>query len=76
MSDYEMEVIVKPEEGSATVLVHGKKGPYHFIQGEGHTNYLCGTCKNVLCSNVERGQIVGIVFKCPNCDSFNHIKGT
>ena len=74
--DFELEVISQPEEGTATILVFKKKGKHAFFKGVGEVNYLCGACGNVLCQGTERGQIIGIVFKCPNCDSFNYVKGT
>ena len=76
MTDYLMEVIPKPKEGSATVFNFKKKGRFVVIKGKGNDNYLCGTCRNVICKNVNRGQISNIVFKCPNCDSYNLLKGT
>lgn len=75
MSDYQMEVIAEPEHGSASVLVFGKNGPYSIIESDGSDNYLCGACRNVICRNVTRGQIINIVFKCPNCNAYNHLRG-
>jgi hypothetical protein len=74
--DIQMTVISEPEHGTATVLIHGKKGNFVFIKGEGGDNYLCGACKNILCEKVSRGQIVNIVLKCPNCGNFNVLRGT
>ncbi|KNY24834.1 hypothetical protein [Pseudobacteroides cellulosolvens] len=76
MSNYSLEVVSEPKPGTATVFVHTKKGKYSFIQGYGNDNYQCGVCKNILAEKVDRGQITSIVFKCPNCDSFNVLKGT
>ena len=76
MTDYSLEVISKPKEGTASVLEYAKKGKYVFIKGNGSDNYLCGTCNNIICQNVDRGQIRNIVFKCPNCNSYNLLKGT
>lgn len=76
MSNYLLEVIPEPKPGTATVLVHAKKGENSFIKGDGTDNYQCGVCKNILAEKVARGQIINIVFKCPNCDSFNMVKGT
>lgn len=76
MSNYQMEVIPEPAQGTASVLVFSKKGPYAIINGQGSDNYLCGACQNVICMNVDRGQIINLVFKCPNCDSFNRMRGT
>lgn len=76
MSNYQMEVIPEPKEGTAPVLVFTKKGNYPIISGQGSDSYLCGACQNIICKNVERGKILNLVFKCPNCDSFNLIRGT
>lgn len=76
MSNLIMEVIPEPKQGTAAVLASGKKGKIALITGHGNDNYLCGTCNNVICEKVIRGQIVNLVFKCPNCDSFNIIRGT
>jgi len=74
MTDFIMEIIPEPPAGTASVLVFGKKGKHTFIKGTGEDNYLCGTCRNVLCENITRGQVQNLVFKCPNCDSFNLIR--
>ena len=76
MTDYLMQVIPEPKAGTASVLVFAKTGKYAMMRGIGDTNYLCGTCENVICESMERGQIIGLVFKCPNCGSFNRIRGT
>lgn len=76
MSNYSMEVIPKPEEGTAAVLKFNKKGKFAIIEGNGSDNYLCGACENIICQNVNRGQIINLVFVCPNCDSYNFLKGT
>ncbi|MCC2502210.1 MULTISPECIES: hypothetical protein [Bacillus cereus group] len=73
--NYLLEVIPKPESGTAAILCtpDGFKGP--IFQGEGTNNYLCGVCKYVLCKKIIRQQIVEIVFECPECKSYNRIKG-
>lgn len=75
MSNYSMEVISKPKEGTASVIIFKKKGKFAIIKGNGNDNYLCGTCGNVICQNVNRGQIINLVFVCPNCGSYNFLKG-
>lgn len=75
MSDYSMKVIPKPEEGTAAVLKSTKKGKFAIIKGNGSDNYLCGACRNIICQNVNRRQIVNLVFVCPNCGSYNFLKG-
>jgi len=76
ITSIQMEVIAEPKPGEASVLVFDKKGQYVMMQGAGDTNYICGTCRNVICERVARGTIVNLVFKCPNCCSFNRIRGT
>jgi len=76
MKNYQMEVIPEPAQGTAAILALNKSGQYPLMEGKGTTNYLCGACRNVICKSVERGQIINLVFKCPNCGSYNHIKGT
>lgn len=76
MSNFIMQVIPEPKPGTAAVLVLVKKGKYASIKGQGSDSYLCGACRNVICENVDRGCIINLVFKCPNCDNYNLIKGT
>lgn len=76
MSNFIMQVIPKPNPGTASVLIFKEKGKYAIIKGQGNDNYLCGVCQNIICENVDRGQIKYLVFKCPNCDNYNFIKGT
>ena len=76
MSNYLMEVVPKPKEGSATVLKMNKKGNFALITGQGNNNYLCGKCKNTICQNIERGQVINLVFVCPNCGSYNLTRET
>ena len=74
MADFRLTVVPKPKEGTASVLEKpkgGDKEPY--IVGEGKNNYLCGNCGHLLIENVHEGQVAGIVFKCPNCGSYNAI---
>lgn len=71
-----MEVVPEPKPGEASVLALQKKGAFKLAQGDGDVDYLCGTCRNVICASVSRGQVVNIVFKCPNCGSFNLVRGT
>ncbi len=77
MTDYELEVIPQPKEGDVALFVFEGPKPFDgFFKGDGECNYLCGACREVLCRGVDRSQITGLVFKCPKCQSFNHIKGT
>lgn len=72
----QMEVVPEPEPGEASVLTLGKSGRHPIIRGDGDVDYLCGACRNVICEGVWRGQIINLVFKCPDCSSFNLIRGT
>jgi hypothetical protein len=74
--DYQMQVIAKPKEGVSILLTRSGKGTTPFIVGEGSDNYVCGSCKTVLCEGVNRGQIIGVVLMCPNCGNYNLLKGT
>jgi predicted RNA-binding Zn-ribbon protein involved in translation (DUF1610 family) len=76
MTTIQMEVIPEPRSGEASVLVLDKSGPYAIIRGEGDVDYVCGACQNVICEGAGRGQVISLVFKCPNCGSFNLIRGT
>ena len=77
MTDYSMAVIPKPKEGTAAVLSwSGEKGKFAVIKDGGNDNYICGACGNVICQNVNRGQIINLVIACPNCGSYNILKGT
>ena len=77
MTNYSMDIISKPEEGTASILSWaGEKGTFAVIKGEGNDNYICGVCNNVICQNVNRGQISNLVIICPNCGNYNFIKGT
>ena len=81
MSKIQMEVIPEPAKGTAAVLVltipnYVSKTPFAVISGGGETDYVCGACKAVIASRVDRGQVVNLVFKCLSCQSFNVIRGT
>lgn len=76
VTDIQMDVIPEPKPGEASVLVFDKKGRHVMIRDAGDVNYLCGTCRNVICERVTRGMIINLVFKCPNCGSFNRLRGT
>lgn len=76
MTNYQLEVIAEPEPGTRAVFTISGNRKFAFIKGVGKDNYLCGSCQNIICENVNRGQISNIVFKCPYCESFNELKGT
>lgn len=76
MKNIRLEVIPEPQKGTATVIRHGPTGPQIMMKGNGDTNYVCGTCGSTILENMQRGQVVNIVFRCFKCGSFNLIKGT
>jgi len=76
MANYQMEIIPEPKPGTASVLIRSGKGTLPIIKGQGDVNYVCGACHTVICEHVERGQIINIVFKCPQCQAYNRIRGT
>lgn len=41
------------------------------IKGEGDTNYICGNCGKILYEKINKGQVTGMVVKCPVCGEFN-----
>ena len=65
------KVIPEPAPGTRSVLVI--TGQFAAIQGDGDQSYVCGSCGFVFVKDVNRGQIINMVFKCPTCDSFNEI---
>lgn len=76
MVNYSLRVIPKPNENeSGTVLILEQLGEYPVFKGDGTDNYLCGTCKNIIAKNVNRGQIKKFILVCPNCGSYNKISG-
>ena len=76
MTQYILQVIPQPAEGSAAVLVPSYKGEVPIFKGTGDHDFLCGACRNVVCAGADRGQFIEIVLQCPNCDSYNRARGT
>ncbi len=76
MANIQMEVIPEPDKGTASVLVPSSGGPQIMLRGDGDDTYICGCCGESIYENVQRGQIVNLVFKCFNCGSFNRVRGT
>ena len=71
MTDFKLQIIPKPPDGTAAVLMTDKKGKFTFIKGSGADNMLCGSCGCVLIESLDRSQIRGVVFKCANCGEYN-----
>ena len=73
--DIPTDVYPEPKQHTASVLeFSGEKEAFEaFIKGEGNDNYVCGKCSAVLCKNIIHGSVKNFVFKCPFCDSYNHL---
>jgi DNA-directed RNA polymerase subunit RPC12/RpoP len=79
MTNYSMKVVPKSMISSVAIITSGPKEKVPLInnQGDGEgDNYLCGACENIICKNVARGQLVNTTVQCPNCGSYNIVKGT
>lgn len=68
MPDIKLKVVPEPAKGTAAII-QGDKSP--LLRGEGQFNYLCGKCGAILLKGIEKGQVRGIVLRCPKCGSFN-----
>ena len=76
MAKIQMEVIPEPKKGTAAVLAPGTNGPQVMFKGQADVTYSCGCCGKPICENIQRGQLINLVFKCFNCGSYNRIRGT
>lgn len=76
MTQYILNMIPKPAEGTAVVFIPTHKGAIPLMIGTGEHDFLCGACRNVVCAGIDRGQVKDIVLQCPNCDSYNRARGT
>jgi len=76
MTQFKLQVIPEPAQGTAAVLIPSTTGPIPLMQGQGDNDFLCGACDNVIVKGLDGGQISEIVLKCPNCGSFNRARGT
>jgi predicted RNA-binding Zn-ribbon protein involved in translation (DUF1610 family) len=83
----QMEVIPKPPPNTMVVVELKLETPKYFLRdpyvvfrgegnGKGDTDYICGCCRVTIVSGFNKGQIVNIVFRCPNCGSYNIVRGT
>lgn len=72
----QMTVIEEPEEGTrvvfrrspdseGTVLIRGVG------EGKGHNTFVCGSCRSLLLVEVQPHTILGGVFVCNSCGSYN-----
>lgn len=74
--DIPMDVYPEPKSHTAAVLIFsGEKEAFNpFVIDHGNDNYVCGKCSAVLCKNIIHGSVKNLVFKCPFCDSYNHLQ--
>lgn len=42
----------------------------------GDTHYVCGGCGEIMVAETNRGNMIGLAFKCLSCGSFNAVRGT
>jgi hypothetical protein len=67
-----LKVIPEPAPGTRSVFVQPpEKAKFPFMRGQGAFDLLCGSCDSILAKNIVDGQVRGVVFKCPDCGSFN-----
>ena len=72
MADYKMELLSESElEGLSVLKWGGEKGQLPSMTGGGQDNCLCAVCGNAVCKDVSRGNIMNLVFQCPNCGTYN-----
>lgn len=76
MPKIQMDPIPEPAKGTASVLIPGPSGPQVMFKGVGEDTYICGACEEPICENVQRGQMVNLVFKCYKCGSYNRVRGS
>lgn len=74
-------VIPEPKNGTASILAikapfEDSDTPFAAIKGYGDTDYICGGCRAILASKVDRGHLRNLVLKCFKCNSFNIVSGT
>lgn len=52
-----------------------EKGALPFWEGMGDIDYLCGSCGATLTEkNMKEWPYYEILFRCPNCESYNHLR--
>ncbi len=76
MANIQMEVIPEPKKGTASVLVPGADGSQVMFKGNANDTYICGCCRKPICENIQRGQLINLVFRCFSCGSYNIVRGT
>jgi hypothetical protein len=79
MPTYKLEAIPKPPSNVITMrldplYVTRELSP--IIQGNGDTNYLCGSCGLVLIASLNKWvRVQGFVLVCHRCFGYNYIRG-
>lgn len=67
-----LRVVPKPREGPNVMLQPRKGSKSPFIVGRGNVDILCGTCDSILAKGVSDDYAPDVVFRCPDCGSYNH----
>jgi hypothetical protein len=77
LEEIRCKIVPKPERNTKTIIGGGEnygKRPLFAGHGTGLRRYSCGNCNLVLIDNVgENIQLVNIVLKCPECQSYNEL---
>ena len=77
LEEIRCKIVPKPERNTKTIIGGGEnygKRPLFVGHGTGLRRYSCGNCNLVLIDNVgENIQLVNIVLKCPDCQSYNEL---
>jgi len=68
MMKIKLEIILKPSEGTRTVMEPKVVPAYN---GDGDTDYICGKCGALLADKIRKGQVQNIVVRCPKCGQYN-----
>lgn len=79
-----MEVVPEPEKFTVAVIdLHIKPeffyvNPYAGVRGGDMSgfDYSCGACGVVIVESSGRGRIIGMVFRCSKCRSYNMLRGS
>jgi len=71
MPTFTMRVIPEPAPNTRAVLMP-EKAP--IMKGTGDTNHVCGGCRAVLLESLSPEiQLVGLVYRCPQCGAHNEL---
>jgi len=67
----DMLPVPKPDGNSWTVLTYPKNVEGAVVRSTGEVNFRCGRCKRALLEQVGREQYRHVIFKCPDCGTYN-----